>query len=412
MNNELSKNKKSGINLLEMGVQLLVIAFLFSGPFLNCFLYFFKREASSGQLAILYIFIAIASLALLVVNGNRFIRKKIVIIALIIFFLSILFLITETMYGENALFRSELRAYYAVSVNIILILLLITQYKIYELSLRMIFVLEIVLTIVITLVIFRANGITTGGLLQDSSGFLYQNTSYYAAYAFGMGLFLQSERKFNSIQKFNIFYLLNIFLSLFQFVLCLLSGGRGGVALAVVLLFYYITVHKGIRSVLYIIAIVFFVYLSIPILLNFLNSYLDVNAIGLERVLESFANGINDSNRQKLRSLAWSFFLESPVFGHGIGSIFYFIGTYSHNLFTDMLAETGVIGFILFCLILIGTLHNAKKLFCCGSLYRFLLMTFLCGFTMCLFSGYVWVNQQIWLPISASYILLLDNNTN
>lgn len=97
---------------------------------------------------------------------------------------------------------------------------------------------------------------------------------------------------------------------------------------------------------------------------------------------------------------AMAAFHERPVFGHGIGSIFYLVGNYSHNVFTDVLAETGVVGLLIVILIMIVFLRKIKGLFAEGSLYRFLLMVFICGIMLNLFSGYLWVNQHVWLPVA------------
>ena len=52
---------------------------------------------------------------------------------------------------------------------------------------------------------------------------------------------------------------------------------------------------------------------------------------------------IGTDNRWIRWNLAWNAFTKSPVFGHGLGSVFYEVGFYSHNIFTDMLCEGGVV---------------------------------------------------------------------
>ena len=51
-----------------------------------------------------------------------------------------------------------------------------------------------------------------------------------------------------------------------------------------------------------------------------------------------------DTGRSSLADQSISFFEESPFLGHGAGSIFYELGTYSHNLVLDISAEFGLFG--------------------------------------------------------------------
>ena len=47
------------------------------------------------------------------------------------------------------------------------------------------------------------------------------------------------------------------------------------------------------------------------------------------------------------------------------------------------------------------------SLFNQGSLFRFFAVIFICGVTLNMFSGYVWVNPHIWLPIAV--VLTVQN---
>ena len=97
---------------------------------------------------------------------------------------------------------------------------------------------------------------------------------------------------------------------------------------------------------------------------------------------------------------ALGYFWEHPIFGNGVGSFLVHRGIYSHNVVTDILCEAGIFGLGLMIFVLIRLFRSAVRLYHSGSLYRLLIILFLCGFTMNLFSGYIWVNQQVWLPLT------------
>ena len=123
----------------------------------------------------------------------------------------------------------------------------------------------------------------------------------------------------------------------------------------------------------------------------------------------SFFNGdfLNDG-RFELYSQSLSLLGENPVFGKGIGSIFHYLHSYSHNLFMDILAESGVLGLLIFIVLLVLFIKKMFVLFRQGSLFRFLTYIFICGITLNLFSGYIWTNQLVWLPIAVVLTINLN----
>ena len=91
---------------------------------------------------------------------------------------------------------------------------------------------------------------------------------------------------------------------------------------------------------------------------------------------------------------------EKPVFGHGVGSVFFEMGTYSHNFITDAMVEVGVIGtFILFSLFIILVFKAIKDIYhdISDSLW---LIIFLDGLVMSLFSGYYLAQIPLWWSVA------------
>jgi O-antigen ligase len=134
-----------------------------------------------------------------------------------------------------------------------------------------------------------------------------------------------------------------------------------------------------------------------------------INIKGITRIMSFITGYLINDGRVELYSQSLSLFGENPVFGNGIGSIFHYLHSYSHNLFMDILAESGIFGLVLFIMVLVIFLKKLFVLFRQGSLFRFLTYIFICGMTLNLFSGYVWTNQLVWLPISIVLTINLND---
>ena len=155
----------------------------------------------------------------------------------------------------------------------------------------------------------------------------------------------------------------------------------------------------GFRKVYKLLLPIVIVVLSIRFVFPKVIDSLGIRVSGLTRVLSLFSGGASDAGRISLYGKAMEIFSTNPVFGCGIGSVFFYLNAYSHNLFADVLVETGVVGLLCIILVLIVFLRKLLFVYNIGSLYRFLTILFICGFTNNLFSGYLWVNQLLWFPI-------------
>lgn len=183
---------------------------------------------------------------------------------------------------------------------------------------------------------------------NDESGLNYQQLSYFMAYCFSYCCYFIAFTKFgkSSFQKAIKFCL--ILTSIFCCIFCVISGGRGGLYFMLLysILFLLICLKHhiiGIRSLV----LLFIVIISTIFLLDF---YFDAfNSVGLSRVL----NRLTEHNtRSELYDYAIKAFYESPIFGNGLGSVWWTVGFYSHNIFLDVLSEVGIIGCILFIIII------------------------------------------------------------
>jgi O-antigen ligase len=114
-------------------------------------------------------------------------------------------------------------------------------------------------------------------------------------------------------------------------------------------------------------------------------------------------------NRVESYKLSWQMFQERPVFGWGLGSFNGFknikwttIQKYPHNILLELLAETGVVGCLLFlflCYLIIKKIFRDKSMMLNQnlSLRFFLLLTFIFSLFMAMFSKDVSSQSFLWL---------------
>lgn len=395
----IDKNKR--IDALD----ILILLWSFSDAFLHSVLYVLNRQSISGQLAMVYIIVAIGAGLLFFRYANRKLPMQAVYVFLIFFFMAISFLATRFKYGTTESgFVSEFRACYAMIICSYMLAMLIVWSGKREINLNWILLVATSLTIVSFLALTRGDSLTTGGYIRDSSGFLYQNISYYSAYALGLTVFhaIETKRRELITPIYKGVYLVLLLIQLFS---CFLSGGRGGAVLAIALVLYGIIILFGIRNIYKMILPATLLAVAAVVVFPRIISSFGVNIKGLTRVLSIFSRGATDTGRSYMFGQAMDVFNSKPIFGDGIGSIFYHLHSYSHNMFSDILAETGAVGALTVIGILVAFIIKAKSIYEYGSVYRLLIIIFICGIVLNLFSGYIWVNQHVWFPVAVILML-------
>lgn len=379
----MNKSKALG-NIIDF----LLILLVFSGPVLNSFLYLFGITASSGQLAVIYMFVDVSSVILFFRIKKPYVPKNLVYTLFVLVLILIGFIVTSQHYQDNNVrLFSELKLYLATLPAVLALSLIVSYTKHFNVNTSLILYVDLALTLILAILIRTYSGVDGSSLIHDDSGFLYQNISYYSAYNVGLTLFLLYERVFKKSFTRFLFYGLVVG----QVAICVLSGGRGGMLLSIILISLYVILQ--LRQNILILLPVFlvgFIFLFVPIP-GFENE-------SIARSLSVFSGARVDELRADLQAQAISNFLQKPIFGNGIGSVFYLIGIYSHNFMTDILCETGIVG-LLFILYLFFTFgKSSKRTVRKGSVYRLAIVFFICGIVMNSFSGYIWVNQFVLLP--------------
>lgn len=229
----------------------------------------------------------------------------------------------------------------------------------------------------------------------------YQNVSYFMAEIFSYSAYCFF---FSSIRSSPLFKLLRFPLFLLMFfsaAVVVISGGRGGFLLLCVSAFVLILLLvKSQRLSRFQVALTLIVCVALFIV--FASSFSIFESSGFSRITSSLTD---DDNRKELYSLAWQSFGNSPLIGHGLGSVWMEVGFYCHNLFFDLLVESGMLGLVLYVIICIKTglklwIWIKNNVFCV-----FIFVAMLKVMVMTMFSGY-WLNAlQLWLVFGFVYIV-------
>ena len=178
----------------------------------------------------------------------------------------------------------------------------------------------------------------------------------------------------------------------------ILTGKRGALIFSVfAMLVSYIICTKGAFANKLI--TVLFILSSMSLVIYALSFYIEGIAAAFERITAMFAveNGNSDvsNGRFKLYAIAWDFFKKSPVLGIGwrefSNQVVNFYNQDSvlrdaHNVFLQLLCETGVIGFSIFISLFIsaitGTIRlaaeSAKDMLCLSDKTKVVLIFSLC----------------------------------
>ena len=233
------------------------------------------------------------------------------------------------------------------------------------------------------------------------TGLNYQTLSYYMAFSYTYAFYYVFWGNQKSGLKSIILRSAMAVDMLFCAVVCLMGGGRGAfvymVAISFFMLMYYLKSSKKHRGhAILIISLLVIVSIYLIIRMGIMQSS------GMERVTEHLTD---DSTRQELFQLAFDAFLSSPIFGRGVGSIWWTVGFYSHNVVLDLLAETGLLGTLFLLNIVWRTIVKLYRLSKIDKIYMFLFLVMMGNVVNCIFSGYYIEAFKIYFVCSLVYCL-------
>ena len=225
---------------------------------------------------------------------------------------------------------------------------------------------------------------------ENSGALSYHTLSYMMAFSYSYSCYMCF---FGGLKKTTYSRILKIILfatMLFSLLVCLLGGGRGAFLLIIVVslfLFFFYFFNSSSNSVIIksaivcsiVIIIVFFAILNFDLM----------ESSGISRLQNRLTY---DEARASLYNEAFEIFYSSPIWGNGLGSIWWTMGIYSHNMILDLLAETGLLGTSVFTMILLRTIFCSLKLSRVSPICLLMLIVLIGCLVSDSFSGY-WIGS-------------------
>lgn len=239
----------------------------------------------------------------------------------------------------------------------------------------------------------------SGKFINFDSGINYQSISYALAelYAYCLYyLYFTTASKENKKMRIII-----IFMIFYSSVLCLVSGGRGATVYMIFIsayIIYWLLRQNIIRRKTFVFVATLYTCIFIGILYHF-NVF---ESVGFERITDHISDS---SSRDGIFEKSIATIMDSPIIGHGLGSVWMTIGIYSHNIIMDFLVETGMIGCILLSCIIIIIIYKLSKRIPTNYFHLFILLVFLKTLVMDMFSCYWIGSYQLWFALG--YVIAL-----
>ena len=368
---------------------------IFSSMFTSVLLFFFPALLTYKQMAI--IIAVISSIVLFVsIFKERKISYGMIITTCICILTITLYFLTYVIYQKsNSVYNSFFLVLSGQVFPIVLCATLVAQSADVQHEIKRLSpICSVIFSFIAFFAAFFPTSVTTGGYVSNINGLNYQSTSYLAAYAAAFGFYyLLCFEKIAwhwIFQKRWIYYLIVVIVFV-DLLVIFISGGRGGLVLYIsqVCLAAYVFLKKERVSGVRIFKFIGFTIFSICMILLFIRfaTNTDIKTNGFERILHT-VNSLDTNGRDVFWDKAIPCFLERPLFGHGLGSVFYEIGIYTHNCVTDALVEIGMIGCLIYLLFLFISWEKGVKQLPIDYTDYIWLIIYLDGFIMSLFSGY------------------------
>jgi O-antigen ligase len=235
----------------------------------------------------------------------------------------------------------------------------------------------------------------------------YQNSSYYLSFCAAYCVFHVFFNKTKRRTVFNtIVYIIIVMMIFLCAIGCILGGGRGAFVYLVVISAYlvYRIIQKRKKGKVGYLALLVVVALAMV----YLTSHFQVfNSVGASRISESLTA---DDARIELWGKAMDSFKGSPIIGHGLGSVWWEVGFYSHNILADLLVETGIIGAFVIMLVIVKCAIKMIRFSRYNTLAMFILIVFSGVLVETAFSGYWLSSSKLFLAYGFAFGYALDSN--
>lgn len=395
--NQLQKNQ-----YLFRGCYMGVLFFLqlFSNAW-YVLVYYLPINLSYGYFIGIIFAISLIFLISYFIKDHFVIRKEQFVIIIIDLIIAGLFLLEPSFYGH------DVEAYYSYRTVLLIQTIPMSlcaffvekdemvQLKIY----RLIPVMGILFSVIAFMACVHPTSSTGAGFAINDYGLDYNSASYLAALASALTEYYFINNDMKNAKNHSIIRticFICIFLNLFSI---LIAGGRGGLVAYITCFLVSVVwlIKKANLSINTIIKMVVFIgVVGVAvcfIIRNVVNT--TITTSGFARILSTINTG-ESSGRDAIRKQAIMAFKDKPLLGHGFGSVFFEIGFYSHNIFTDAMIEIGTVGVCLLIVLLFATFVTLVKLIKVDSKNSIWMYIFIYSFTQSLFSGYYLAQIPLW----------------
>lgn len=237
---------------------------------------------------------------------------------------------------------------------------------------------------------------------EDSGMFTYQSASYFLGFSYAYSFFyVFFQTKARRTVFAQLLHLLMIIAMMTCLLGCLVGGGRGAFVFVIVITVYLVIRllnRKGSGNLKYILLMVVFALTA----LYLVNRFDVFSSVGFMRVQETLTR---DEIRKELWEKSISVFKQSPIIGHGLGSVWWTVGFRSHNLFLDLLAESGILGTFVALFFLIKAIVRLVRQSKNNRTIMFILLVLIGSLVNDMFSGYWIASYKMFLAIGFAYSL-------
>lgn len=343
----------------------------------------------SGMKGRMAMVIALFAYVLLLVDLLRYkLLKSNITQLLVLFIILFLFYFTREFYPYNAEANSHFVSYFlsygATSIPACIVGMHMARGNFEPAIIKYLPYFTFVIVAIVGYTVFNAylSGVWLSS--NDSNLFNYQNGSYYLSFCYSYCFVSVFFKELKIAPDARWKWWMMIVLMLICVIGCLAAGGRGAFVYLIVITFYLVyrlsqrrgNKHTNSQWLFLIVAI------SLFLVANSLNVF---ESSGLGRIIGTLTE---DDTRKELWRKALNSFYDSPLIGNGIGSIWWTVGFYSHNMLTDLLSETGIVGTAIVVWALISIFIQLARRSKTSWLDMFVLVVFLGALVQATFSGY------------------------
>jgi O-antigen ligase len=200
--------------------------------------------------------------------------------------------------------------------------------------------------------------------------------------------------------------------ALLSLLLTTIYGSRGPLVvllfLSILLLFFYnkIPTLKKVSAV-FITSIGLYLINKFNLIILFLDYIyfeLDIRTYALAKIRMMINQGLieSSSGREDIYAGLWTYINQKALTGWGIGASEMLIGGTAHNLFLQILLESGVVGILIWSLIFIYCLYKIKSISYDGQVKTFSIASLVVSVAIgrLLFSSDMWLRPEFWFGLS------------